>query len=421
MPIFEYKGVSGKGKQVSGVKDVDSARSLKEILRKESVFLTQYAERSRGGDKKAVVKGKGVRAKGSREVDLRALFQRIKLMEISELTRQFGTLLRAGIPVVDSLTALIAQTENPKLNAIVTQVRQAVNEGQALGNALGEHPKVFGDLYVNMVRAGESSGNLDVVFERLADFLEAQVRLRTKVRGAMIYPIIMIGLTFVIISLLMIFVVPKMTEIFLEMGMELPWLTLALIAVSDAFVGFWWLIFGGIGGAIYGFSRWKKSEKGRMRWDRFKLSFPVFGDLFRKIAITRFSRTLSTLLRSGVPLLTAMNIVRSVVDNAVMAGVVDKARDAIREGESIAGPLERSKQFPPMVTHMIAIGEKTGELEDMLGNVSASYENQVEARVNALTTILEPFMIVFMGVVVATIVFAVLTPMLRMSEAFDTR
>ena len=419
MPIFEYKGVSNKGKQVSGVKDIDSARSLKELLRRDGIFLTQYAEQSRTGGKKSVVKGEGVRAKGSREVDVGRFFQRIKLMEISELTRQFGTLLKAGIPVVDSLTALIAQTENPKLKGVVTKIRQGVNEGQALGSAMGEHPKVFTDLYVSMIRAGESSGTLDLVFDRLSQFMEAQVALRTKVRGAMIYPIIMIAVTFVIISLLMIFVVPKMTEIFTEMGMELPFLTVALIAVSDAFVNFWWLIFGGVGLGIWGFIRWKKGEKGRATFDRMKLKFPVFGDLFRKIAIARFSRTLSTLLRSGVPLLNAMTIVRSVVDNAVMAAVIDKARDAIREGESIAGPLERSKQFPPMVTHMIAIGEKTGELEDMLGNVSDSYEAQVDARVSALTTILEPFMIVFMGVVVATIVFAVLTPMLQMSDAFD--
>lgn len=421
MPIFEYKGVSAKGKPVTGVKDTDSPRTLKSDLRKDGIYLTQYVERTRGGAKKEIVKGAGVRAKGSREVDFRRLFQRIKLMEVAEMTRQLAVLLRAGIPVVDGLTALIAQVDNPKLKEIMTAVRQAVNEGQSLGTALAEHPKAFSDLYVNMVHAGESSGTLDLVFERLADFTESQVKLKTKVTGAMIYPIIMVTLAFGIITLLMIFVIPKMTEIFDEMGMELPFLTRALKATSEFFVDWWFLVFGLIGFAVWGFRHWKRTGKGRAAWDRAKLRMPLFGKLFRMISIARFTRTLGTLLRSGVPLLNAMNIVRSVVDNAVMEDVIDRARDSIREGESIALPLERSKQFPPMVTHMIAIGEKTGELEQMLGNVSDSYEMQVDAKVSTLTTVLEPLMIIVMGVVVALIVFAIMTPMMKMNDAFQGR
>lgn len=421
MPIFEYKGLSAKGKPVAGVKDTDSPRTLKADLRKEGIFLTQYAERTRAGDKKAVVKGEGVRARGSREIDVRRFFQRIKLMEVAEMTRQLAVLLRAGIPIVDALTAIIAQVESPKLKEIMTGVRQAVNEGASLGNALSEHPKVFSDLYVNMVHAGESSGTLDLVFERLAAFTESQVKLKTKVTGAMVYPIIMMTVAFLIITLLMIFVIPKMTAIFDEMGMDLPFLTRALKGTSELFVDYWYLGFGAIFFSIWGFRRWKRSEKGRAAWDRLKLKMPIFGKLFRMISIARFSRTLGTLLNSGVPLLNAMNIVRSVVDNAVMEGVVDRAREAIREGESIALPLERSKQFPPMVTHMIAIGEKTGELEQMLDNVSNSYEMQVDSKVSTLTTVLEPLMIVVMGVVVALIVFAILTPMLKMNEAFQSR
>jgi general secretion pathway protein F len=337
------------------------------------------------------------------------------------MTRQLAVLLRAGIPIVDALTAIIAQVETPKLKEIMTGVRQAVNEGSSLGNALSEHPKVFSDLYVNMVHAGESSGTLDLVFERLADFTESQVKLKTKVTGAMVYPIIMVIVSFLIISLLMIFVIPKMTAIFDEMGMDLPLLTRMLKGTSEIFVDFWYLMFGAIFLGVWGFRRWKRSEKGRARWDLMKLRMPIFGKLFRMISIARFSRTLGTLLNSGVPLLNAMTIVRSVVDNAVMEGVVDRAREAIREGESIAGPLERSKQFPPMVTHMIAIGEKTGELEQMLDNVSNSYELQVDSKVSTLTTVLEPLMIVVMGVVVALIVFAILTPMLKMNEAFQGR
>jgi general secretion pathway protein F len=421
VPIFEYKGLSAKGKPVAGVKDTDSPRTLKSDLRKEGIYLTQYVERTRAGAKKEVRKGEGLRATGSREVEFRRLFQRIKLMEVAEMTRQLAVLLRAGIPIVDALTAIIAQVETPKLKEIMTGVRQAVNEGSSLGNALSEHPKVFSDLYVNMVHAGESSGTLDLVFERLADFTESQVKLKTKVTGAMVYPIIMVIVSFLIISLLMIFVIPKMTAIFDEMGMDLPLLTRMLKGTSEIFVDFWYLMFGAIFLGVWGFRRWKRSEKGRARWDLMKLRMPIFGKLFRMISIARFSRTLGTLLNSGVPLLNAMTIVRSVVDNAVMEGVVDRAREAIREGESIAGPLERSKQFPPMVTHMIAIGEKTGELEQMLDNVSNSYELQVDSKVSTLTTVLEPLMIVVMGVVVALIVFAILTPMLKMNEAFQGR
>lgn len=421
MAVFEYKGLSSKGKAVSGVRDAESPRALKAALRKEGVFLSQYAERAKGGSTKSVVKGGGALAKGSREVEIGKLFQRIKLMEISEMTRQFATLLRAGVPVVDALTALVAQTGNPKLKGVLAQVRQSVNEGSALAAAMSEHPKAFNELYVNMVRAGESSGTLDLVFARLADFIEAQVRLRTKVRGTMVYPIIMVIVASLIITLLMVFVIPKMTDIFNEVGMELPLLTRALIATSDFMVGFWWLVLLGIVGLVIWFRRWRASKKGKPRWDRMKLRFPIFGNLIRMVAITRFSQTLSTLLSSGVPLLNAMNIVREVVDNAVMADAVDSAREAIREGQSIAVPLERSKQFPPMVTHMVAIGEKTGQLEEMLENVSSSYEMQVDSKVSTLTTVMEPLVIVVMGVIVALIVFAVLSPMLKMNEALTQR
>ncbi len=419
MPIFEYKALNKKGKPITGVKDADSARALRLLLRREGIFLTQYTERARGGGTKAVVKSEGVRAKGSREVDLKRLFQRIKLMEVAEVTRQFATLLKAGIPVVDSLTALVAQVENPKLKAVLTSVRQSVNEGHSLANAMAEHPRVFSNLYINMVRAGESSGMLDIVFVRLADFTESQVRIKTKVTGTMVYPIIMVIVTFAIISLLMIFVIPKMTEIFLEMGMDLPLLTRALVRTSNLFVNWWFLMIGGIWLFTWWFARWKKSKAGRRHWDGFKLRMPIFGSLFRMIAVARFSRTLGTLMTSGVPLLAAMGIVRAVVDNEVLGEALDRSRDAIREGESIAGPMERSKQFPPMVTHMIAIGERTGQLEEMLDNVSNSYELQVDAKVSTLTTVLEPLMIVIMGIIVGTIVFAVLSPMMRMNEALQ--
>ena len=336
---------------------------------------------------------------------------------MSEFTRQLATLQKAGVPLVESLNALTEQVENPKLKRVLSQVRTDVNEGLSFYRALGKHPKVFGDTYVNMVRAGESSGQQDLVLQRLADFTENQVRLRNKIIGALTYPVIMLGIATLIVAAMMILVVPKITIMFEDLGADLPLITKLLILVSDI-LSTWWplLILLGIG-AAGAFQKWRISEQGRPKWDAFLLKVPVVGDLVRKIAIARFARTLGTLLNSGVPLLTAMEIVENVVANVILAKVLGDARLAIREGDTISAPLKRSEQFPPMVVHMVAIGERSGELENMLMNVSESYENQVDTRVNALTSILEPIMIVGMGIIVAFLVAAILLPMMKLTSA----
>ena len=333
------------------------------------------------------------------------------------MTRQLATLIKAGVPLVDSLAAIVEQVENPKLKRILARVRTDVNEGAPFWRALAVHDKVFETTYYNMARAGESSGNLDTVLARLADFTESQVRLRNKIIGAMTYPIIMLCISFLIVTGMMVFVVPQITVMFEDLGADLPPLTKVLIFMSGAMTKGWPLLLGGGAAIYYGFKRWKNSESGADTWDALLLKVPILGDLIRKIAISRFSRTLATLLSSGVPLLTAMEIVENVVANRVLAKVLLEARNAIREGDSIAGPLKRSNQFPPMVVHMISIGERSGELENMLKNVSESYENQVDTRVNALTSLLEPLMIVFMGVVVAFLVAAILLPMMKLTQA----
>lgn len=416
MAVYEYKGLNAKGKPVSGVVDADNPRVLKSNLRKEGIFLTEYAETDKAGGKKAVVKGT-LKSAGSKEVELGKMLQRVKLLDVAIVTRQLATLVKAGIPVVDSLSATIDQTENPKLKSTLTAVRQQINEGSSLANALAQHPKIFSEMFVNMVRAGESSGTLDLVFLRLADFIEGQVKLRTKIQGSMMYPVIMVILGFAIVSLMMVFVIPKITEMFAEMGADLPWQTKLLIGASDFFRSWWFLIFGAMGGAAWWFRKWKAQPAGRERWDGIILKMPIFGELNRMVAITRFSTTFGTLLASGVQLLVALDIVKSVLNNVVLAKVIDDARTGIREGESIAGPLKRSNQFPPMVTHMIAIGEKSGQLVEMLGNVSNAYEAQVESRISQLTAVLEPVMLVFMGIGVAFLVFAILMPMLQMNQA----
>ena len=415
MALFQYKGLNAKGKTVDGVLDADSARTLQAALKRQGIFLTEYKEKLSGGGEKAAVKGQeGTSA--SREVSFKGRFQRVKLQEVAEITRQMATLMRAGIPVVESLAAISDQIENPKLKEVLTQVRQDVKEGTSLSQAMLKHPKVFSDLYANMVRAGESSGALDVVFERLAEFTESSVKLKNKIVGAMAYPVIMMFVAIGIITLMMVFVIPKLTEMFTEMGAELPALTKGLIAISTAMRDYWWLLGGLAWGAAWWFRRWRATEKGTMAFDRMMLKLPVFGKLIRLVAVARFARTLATLMSSGVPLLNALSIVKNVVNNAVLAKVIDDARDGIREGASIAEPLEKSGEFPPMMTHMVRIGERTGQVESMLKNTADAYDAQVEAKVQTLTSALEPLIIVGMGVMVAFLMFSILMPMMQMNE-----
>ena len=284
--------------------------------------------------------------------------------------------------------------------------------------AIGEHPEHFSDLYKNMVKAGESSGNLDVVLDRLTEFLDDQIELRGKLIGAMIYPILMTVIGFILLTLIFTFVIPKVTELFQDQNAALPWITRVLIGTSNLMSNWVFLIIAipALGGLIAGFVYWKRTPDGERTWDKFVLKVPVLGSLVRMIAIARFSRTLGTLLASGVPLLTAMDIVKNILGNSRLVDVVEDARVEIREGEGIAEPLQRSGEFPPLVTHMISIGEQSGQLEEMLENVAISYDQQVDGRIQALTTLLEPLMIVGMGVVVAIIVFAVMLPLLQLNQ-----
>jgi len=267
-----------------------------------------------------------------------------------------------------------------------------------------------------MVKAGESSGNLDTVLDRLTEFLDAQIELRSKITGAMVYPILMMFVGVGIMSLLFIFVIPKVTQIFKDQGAALPWITQFLIGISDLLANWWFILIPAIGGVVYGFQRWRTSEKGRQKWDRFILKVPVIGNLIRMIAIARFARTLGTLLTSGVPLLQALEIVKDILGNTRLIEVIEDARVNIREGDSIAQPLKRSGEFPPLVTHMIAIGEKSGQLENMLENIAISYNQQVNVSIQALTTLLEPLMIIFMGGGAGTVVFAIMLPILQMNQ-----
>jgi general secretion pathway protein F len=407
MGVFEFRGIQvATGKAVKGYRDADNAKSLRGLLRKEGVLLTLATE----GEKKT---------KDKRKLDVLAFLSRPSTSDVAVMTRQLATLVRAGVPLVESVAALTDQVEKEQLQRVLTELRENLNEGTSFAKSLGRHPQVFPPLYVNMVAAGEASGTLEAVLERLADFMEGQARLKGKVSAALAYPILMVVIGGGLVGVLMVAVVPKVTSIFDNLGKALPWYTQLLIFVSDTLAGFWWLILGLIGLSIYLFRRWKKTPAGHLRWDTIRLKLPVFGKLNLLVAVARFSRTLATLLASGVQLLQAMEIGKNVLENARLELVVSEAIGSIREGESIAVPLKRSGQFPPMMTHMIAVGEKSGQLEPMLENVSRAYEADVETRVVALTSLLEPIMIVALGAAVGFIAMSILMPLLQMNELVE--
>lgn len=408
MPVYNYTGINDKGKKTSGIVDADSEKIARVKLRKIGVYPTSINTSGKGAKPKKISL--------STNIDLGRYFQRIKTQDIAVMTRQLSTLVSSGIPLVDSLQALEDQIENVKLRSAVTTIRERVNEGSKLSDSLKNYPKIFSDLYINMVSAGENSGALDLVLERLADFTEGQAKLKSQIIGAMIYPIIMSVVGVALMIFLFAVIIPKITMIFEDIEVALPLPTRILIGISDAFLGYWYLIVIFLVLIVYGFRRWKKTEKGRAYFDKKVLSIPLLGKLLRMIAISRFARTLATLLSSGVPLLTSMDIVRNIVSNVVLKGVIEDTKNAVKEGEPVAESLKKSGEFPPIVTHMIATGEKTGQLEKMLERVADSYDSQVDNTVSALVTVLEPLMILVMAAIVAFVVLSILVPLLKMSQ-----
>ncbi len=405
MAVFEFRGIEVvSGKAVKGYRDAENQKVLRGILRRDGIMLTLATEESER------------RARSKKEIDLFAIFRRVTTADVAVMTRQLATLVRAGVPLIESIDALTEQVEKEGLVRALTAVRESLKEGTSFAKSLDMHPKIFPPLYVNMVAAGEASGTLETVLERLADFIEGQARLKGKVAAALAYPVLMTLIGTVITGVLMVTVVPKVTAIFDSIGQQLPWYTRTLIFVSNVLSGYWWAILAATVVGGFAFRRWHATPVGRLRWDTLMLRVPIFGRLNLLVAVARFSRTLGTLLAGGVPLLKAMDIVKRVLGNTRLEGVVADAIGSIREGESISVPLKRSNEFPPMVTHMIAVGEKTGQLEAMLDNVSRAYESDVETRITALTSLLEPLLIVFLGGGVAFIVMSILMPLIQMNQ-----
>ncbi len=409
MPVYAYKGLNDSGRNVSGIVDADTPKTARQKLRGQGIFPTGITEERQSET------GKTVSTATSRG-DVGAYFDRITPQDLALMTRQLATLVGAGLPLVDCLGALIEQVENGRQKRILSQVREHVVEGGNLADAMRMHPQVFGDLYVNMVRAGEASGALDIVLVRLADYTERAAALRSKVRSAMTYPLVMGLLSLGILLFLLSYVVPKVTKIFEETQQELPGITVVLLSISDFTAQYWWLII--IGGLVFFIAAraWVGTPKGRLRFDDWKLKIPYFGKVVKKVALARFARTLSTLLDGGIPLLQSLDIVKHVVSNSVLMNAIESGRDSIREGQSVAEPLRKSGHFPPLLVHMIAVGERSGELEQMLSRAADAYDNEVEASVNALTSIMEPLLVVFMGGLVAFIVIAILLPIFELNQ-----
>ncbi|MFH1831021.1 MAG: type II secretion system inner membrane protein GspF [Pseudomonadota bacterium] len=406
MPVFEYVGIDSKGKRAAGTVDGDSERVVRQKLRRMGVFPTSLI--IEGSSKQKV--GLGM------QVDVGKYLQRIKTAEVALMTRQLSTLIASSIPLVDALSALVDQIENPKLRNVVSRVREKVTEGSKLSDAMRGYPKVFSDLYVNMINAGETSGALEIVLLRLADFMEAQAKLRSKVIGAMIYPVIMSFVGAGLMIMLLVYVVPKVTKIFEDVDATLPLPTRILMSVSNALSSYWYLFILFLFVAIYMIRRFLRTPKGRAWWDKKLLTLPLLGRINKLIIVARFSRTLATLLASGVPLLGALDIVKNIITNTRLKQVVETTRDSVREGASIADPLKRSGEFPPLVTHMIAIGEKTGDLERMLVRIADTYDADVDTTLSALTTLLEPIMILVMAGVVSFIVMSILLPIMQLNQ-----
>ncbi len=422
MPMWAYKGIGPSGKSVGGVRDADSPKLLRQLLKKEGVIITECTPSKQGGKRPAAGKAVAGAAAGeaggarSKEVDLGAIFGGVKKTDIANFTRQLATLLKSGIALAEALGTLFEQTDNVRLKVPLGEVRTMVNEGSSFGDALSKHPKLFDELFVSMVKAGEVAGNLDDVLNRLADFLDSSQKLKAKVQSAMIYPVIMVVVGIAIMGVLMVAVIPEITKMFKSQGKVLPLNTRFLIWVADTIRDYllWIVLFWA--GAIWGFRAWIKSEGGREVWHRWILRMPMIGDLARKINVARFARTLGTMLQSGVPMLRALDTAKQIMANVVMRKAVEDAKQAVTEGESLALTLKRSGQFPAMMTHMVAVGERAGALEQMLERVAETYENEVDLRLGRATAMLEPLMLVGMGGAVAFIVFSILQPIMGMGQ-----
>jgi type IV pilus assembly protein PilC len=399
MPVFEYTARNAStGQILKGTLDVPTRDDVLKHIKQQKMIVVNVREQPK--QLTLSLKRKGVRTR-----------------DIVIFTRQFATMINAGLPLVQSLDILARQTENPALGEVTRQVVFDVESGHTLADAFSKHPKAFTELYVNMVAAGEAGGILDTILMRLATFLEKSDALIRKVKGAMVYPAVIMSVAAIAVAVLLVFVIPTFQKMFASVGMELPLPTRIVIGMSNALINYWWVMLGVIALIIYGIRNYYKTPDGRKRIDQMMLNAPVIGDLLRKSAVSRFTRTLGTLISSGVSILDGLEITAKTAGNRVIHDAVMESRNSIAGGETIASPLEKSKVFPPMVISMIAVGEQTGGLDEMLSKIADFYDEEVDVAVSALLSLMEPMMIVVLGVIVGGMVVAMYLPIFDMMNA----
>ncbi len=399
MPLYEYTARNAQSGQIQkGQLEVASQAEVSAYLRKNRLMLVSVRE-------------------APKQIKISFGAQRIKTRDLVIFTRQFATMINAGLPLVQSLTILAQQTENKALADITKAVVYDVESGNTLADAFSKHPRAFPDLYVNMVAAGEAGGILDTILLRLATFLEKSDALMRKVKGAMVYPGVIMSVAAIAIAVLLIFVIPVFQNMFASVSLELPLPTRIVIGLSNALIHFWWAVIGAIGAVIFALKRYYATAAGRKNIDALLLKAPVLGDLLRKSAVSRFTRTLGTLISSGVSILEGLEITAKTAGNMVVHDAVMASRQSIAGGETIAAPLEKSGVFPPMVISMIAVGEQTGGLDEMLGKIADFYDEEVDVAVGALLSLMEPIMIVVLGVIVGGMVVSMYLPIFDMMNA----
>ncbi len=408
MPIFEYKALTPEGGTKKGIVDADSPKDARTLLRRQQLMVTtiKLARSAKGASiSNTLRKLQGIDKPNKKRNE-----------QVAGITRQMASLLASGIPLAESLRALIDQAPDRQLESVFRDVRERVTQGLSLGDALAMHPAYFTPLYCSMVKAGEASGNLDQVLMKLSQFLQSQARMRNKVGAAMLYPMIMVGVGILVIAVLMTFVVPKITAMMKSQDKELPLLTEILITISDFMVNYWWLCMLGIAALIMCWNWILQSDRGRLTWDTIKLKIPVFGDLMIKQSVARFSKTLSTLLRSGVAAVQSIQVTKETLDNKLLQNCLQDVHDQLLEGSDISTPLRASGVFPPMVSYMVAVGEQAGNLEDVLEQIGDTYDEEVDLATTKLTSVIEPLVIVCLASVVAMIILAIVLPLMELQK-----
>jgi type IV pilus assembly protein PilC len=422
MAKFDYIAMNAKGEETAGAVDAGSEQDAYAKLRSQGLYPTQVAPEGQLSAKvKATKKAAGKAGAKSRGGKGGTKGGKVKGKSLMIFTRQLATLIDSGLPLLRGLNVLGNQEPNPNLRATVNHLADSVQTGSTFSESLGQHPRIFNKLYVNMVKAGELGGVLELVLNRLAEYQEKAQKLKNKIVSAMVYPVIVIFIALGIIVFLMSYIVPKFTQIFKEMlgDTEMPGMTQFVMNVSDFILDYWWALIGGSVLAVVGFKAFSSTKGGRFFVDKMKLRLPLFGPVQLKAAIARFTRTLGTLVTSGVPILQALNITRDTAGNVVVSDAIMKVHDAVKEGDSMVAPLDSSKIFPPMVISMVEVGEETGQLPEMLLKIADVYDDEVDNSVSALTSLLEPIMICVLAVIVAVIVLALFQPLITIITKFQ--